>query len=69
MHHTEWRDYGICIGLICGTTLGTLSAVFLKIPLVYGIASGALLGYIIGMAVLLREQRRIQNKERGHEHE
>ncbi|WP_214874699.1 hypothetical protein [Exiguobacterium sp. CH10] len=51
MDSLEWKDCMICFGLIAGTTLGVIFSFFFNIELVYGIASGAIVGYIGGLAV------------------
>lgn len=51
MDSREWKDCIICFGLIAGTTLGVILSFFFDIQLTYGIASGAMVGYIGGLAV------------------
>ncbi|WP_214785976.1 hypothetical protein [Exiguobacterium sp. s183] len=51
MDSREWKDCIICFGLITGTTLGVILSFFFDIQLTYGIASGAMVGYIGGLAV------------------
>lgn len=51
MDSLEWKDCMICFGLIAGTTLGVILSFFFNIELVYGIASGAMVGYIGGLGV------------------
>ncbi|WP_214703361.1 MULTISPECIES: hypothetical protein [unclassified Exiguobacterium] len=50
MDSPEWKDCIICFGLIAGTTLGVILSFFFGVQLTYGIASGAMLGYVGGLA-------------------
>jgi len=56
MDSPEWKDCIICFGLIAGTTLGVVLSFFFDIELVYGIASGAMIGYIGGLVVSIWKQ-------------
>ncbi len=48
-----WRASAVGLGLVFGTGIGIISSLLFDVELVYGIAAGAALGYLIGLAVSL----------------
>lgn len=49
----NWRTSGVGLGLVFGAGIGIIGSLLFDFELVYGIAVGATLGYLVGLVVSL----------------
>ncbi|WP_214712874.1 MULTISPECIES: hypothetical protein [unclassified Exiguobacterium] len=57
MTEQNWRASGVGLGLVFGAGMGFIGSLLFDFELVYGIAAGAALGYLIGLVISLAGKR------------
>lgn len=57
MTEQNWRASGVGLGLVFGAGIGIIGSLLFDFELVYGIAAGAALGYLVGLVISLTGKR------------